>query len=56
MKRRDALKILGVGAGASVLGAGTLNASTTKPKLKETLYKKDAKAKKRLKKRPFYQK
>jgi len=48
MKRRDALKILGVGAGASVLGAGTLNASTTKPKLKETLYKKDAKAKKRL--------
>ncbi|MEA3371839.1 MAG: FAD/NAD(P)-binding oxidoreductase, partial [Campylobacterota bacterium] len=53
MKRRDALKVLGIGAGASVLGTGCMAASTaaavpsTTANLKETIYK-DRNGKKRL--------
>lgn len=44
MKRRDALKVFGIGAGATILGTGCMGTpkvstpSTAKPKLKETIY------------------
>lgn len=53
MKRRDALKVLGIGAGASVLGTGCMASSTKVPtidtasNLEETIYK-ERNGKKRL--------